>query len=265
MGAILRVASGAGQRVNSRHMSLGKQSPRSGLARALSKRGYCSRTAAAALISAGRVQLNGKITRDPEAPTTPASRIEVDGFAVAAVDFVYLALNKPRGLVTTATDEQDRATVYTCLEGAPLPWVSPVGRLDKASEGLLLMSNDTVWAAGITEPVHGLTKTYHVQVSPIPDAARLQAMEAGCVLPDGERLHAVKVILLRHGERNAWLECTLDEGRNRHLRRLCEAFDLEVLRLVRVAIGPLTLGPLAKGAWRHLSAAEVDALRPAAR
>lgn len=236
-------------------------SPRSGLARALSKRGYCSRSAAAALIAAGRVTLDGRVNRNPEAPTTAHSRIAVDGVDVARSESVYVMLNKPRGLVTTASDEQGRGTVYECLRGADLPWLAPVGRLDKASEGLLLMSNDTVWASGITDPVHGLTKTYHLQVSPVPDAATLAAMEAGVRLPDGEQLGARRLALLRHGGRNAWVEATLDEGRNRHLRRLCEAFGLDVLRLVRVAVGPLALGDLAKGAWRLLREEEVAALR----
>ncbi len=234
---------------------------RSGLARALSKRGYCSRNVAAALVRAGRVHLNGRPTHDPEAPTTPASRITVDGIEVATTQRIYVALNKPRGLVTTTTDEQGRATVYDCLREANLPWLAPVGRLDKASEGLLLLTNDTVWAAGIAAPTHGVTKTYHLQVSPIPNETALQAMQAGCLVADGSRLHAERVTLLRSGGRNAWLEATLDEGRNRHLRRLCEALNLEVLRLVRVAIGPIALGTLAKGAWRALTAAEVAQLR----
>lgn len=234
---------------------------RSGLARALSKRGYCSRNVAAALVRAGRVQLNGRLTHDPETPTTPTSRIAVDGLEVAATQRIYVALNKPRGVVTTTTDEQGRATVYDCLREANLPWLAPVGRLDKASEGLLLLTNDTAWAAGILAPAHGVTKTYHMQVSPIPNETALHAMQAGCVLADGSRLHAERVALLRSGGRNAWLEATLNEGRNRHLRRLCEALNFEVLRLVRVAIGPLALGTLAKGAWRALTAAEVAQLR----
>ena len=245
--------------------SIPNSSPRSGLARALSKRGYCSRTAAAALIVAGRVTLDGRVSRNPEAPTTAQSRIAVDGVELGGAASVYVMLNKPRGLVTTVSDEQGRDTVYRCLREAGLPWLAPVGRLDKASEGLLLLSNDTAWAAGITDPAHGLTKTYHLQVSPVPDLATLAAMQAGVRLPDGEQLGALRLALLRRGERNAWVEATLDEGRNRHLRRLCEAFDLKVLRLVRVAVGPLVLGDLAKGAWRLLREEEVAALRGKAR
>ena len=179
---------------------------------------------------------------------------------------VYLALNKPRGLVTTARDEQGRDTVYRCFDGARLDgqaigWIAPVGRLDKASEGLLIFSNDPQWAARITDPVSGPDKTYHVQVDTIPDAA-LPARLVDGIEVDGERLSAKSVVLLRAGAKNAWLEIVLDEGRNRQIRRLLEAFDIGVLRLVRVAIGSLQLGGLPKGQWRELTAAEVEVLSP---
>ena len=145
----------------------------------------------------------------------------------------------------------------------PTNRIGPVGRLDKASEGLLLLSNDTVWAAGITEPAGALTKTYHVQINGLPDAAALAAMVAG-VRDGGEPLSAVSATVLRIGERNCWLEIVLDEGRNRQIRRLLELLGYETLRLLRVAIGGLTLGDLAKGAWRQLSSEEVAALRVAA-
>jgi 23S rRNA pseudouridine2605 synthase len=167
-------------------------------------------------------------------------------------------LNKPRGLVTSAADEQGRDTVYRCLD-VDLPWVGPVGRLDKASEGLLLMSNDPVWAAAITDPETGPDKTYHVQVDGQPDDAALQRLVDGGLV-DGERLRAVSATRLRAGTRNTWLCIELDEGRNRQIRRLLAAQGLGVLRLVRVAIGPLELGDLGKGRWRHLTAAEVEAL-----
>ena len=172
---------------------------------------------------------------------------------------IYVAFNKPRGLVVSAADEHGRATVYTALAAAGLPWLGPVGRLDKASEGLLLLSNDTTWAAGITDPATHLNKTYHVQVAGQPDAAALAAMLAG-IDDAGDLLKARRATLLRAGEKNAWLEVVLDEGRNRHIRRLLAALGFDVLRLIRVAIGPLALGELAKGQWRQLSAGEVDAL-----
>lgn len=172
---------------------------------------------------------------------------------------VHLVLNKPRGLVTTASDEHGRDTVYRCFDGAGLPWIAPVGRLDKASEGLLLFSNDPQWAARITDPDTGPDKTYHVQIDRIPDPALLAALVEG-VAADDTRLRAKSASLLRSGEKNAWLEIVLDEGRNRQIRRLLAAFDTGVLRLVRVAIGTLQLGDLPKSAWRPLTPAEVAAL-----
>lgn len=235
--------------------------PRHGLARVLSKLGVCSRSQAEALIAAGRVSVRGQVTRDPERPTALSTDgILIDGAPVQAEAKHYIALNKPRGLVVSAADERGRDTVYSLIAGAGLPWLGPVGRLDKASEGLLLLSNDTVWAAGITEPKTPLLKTYHVQIAGIPDEAALAAMRTG-IVDQREHLAAVDARLLRSGERNAWLEITLDEGRNRHIRRLLAALGFEVLRLLRVAIGPLPLGTLAKGQWRALTAAEVDALR----
>jgi 23S rRNA pseudouridine2605 synthase len=168
-------------------------------------------------------------------------------------------LNKPRGLVTTTKDERGRATVYSCFAGAALPWLAPMGRLDKASEGLLLFTNDPVWAARITDPDRGPPKTYHVQVNRLPDVTLLASLEHGIAL-DGERLAVKSARQLRMGEKNAWLEIVLEEGRNRQIRRLLEAFDVAVLRLVRVAIGPLALGELAKGQWRMLTADEMAAL-----
>jgi 23S rRNA pseudouridine2605 synthase len=234
------------------------------LARALSRLGLCSRTEAARWVAAGRVRVDGHIVRDPEFPTIAGrSHIEVDGLAEAAAARRYVMLNKPRGLVTSTADERGRDTIYRCLQGAELPWLAPVGRLDKASEGLLLMSNDPAWAAAITDPASGPDKTYHVQVDAIPDAALLAALEQGRQL-DGQALRAASARLLRTGTRNAWLEIVLDEGRNRQIRRLLQAFDLATLRLVRVAIGPLALGALAKGAWRELTPEEVHALAPPA-
>ena len=205
--------------------------------------------------------VDGRCIRDPERPTdAERERLTLDGRPVGAAERVYIALNKPRGVVVSAADERGRDTVYGLLEGTGLPWLGPVGRLDRASEGLLLLSNDTVWAAGLTEPKHHVDKTYHVQVDCRPDEALLARLRAG-VVDAGERLGAVAVNVLREGEKNAWLEVVLDEGRNRHIRRLLAAHDIGVLRLIRVAIGPLALGELPKGQWRHLTADEVHALR----
>lgn len=234
--------------------------PRHGLARVLSKRGLCSRTQAAAWILAGRVSVNGRCIRDPEFPVLiEVDIVDVTGLEHAATAFHYIALNKPRGLVTTANDERGRDTVYRCFDDAGLPWLAPVGRLDKASEGLLLFSNDPGWASSITNPSTGPDKTYHVQIDCVPDQALLQGLAAGIDI-DGERLSARRVQLLRHGQKNAWLEIVLDEGRNRQIRRLLDSQGVGVLRLLRVAIGSLVLGELAKGMWRTLADDEVDAL-----
>ena len=168
-------------------------------------------------------------------------------------------LNKPRGYVTTASDEHGRETVYALLEDAGLPWVAPVGRLDKASEGLLLLTNDSAWAARITTPESHVDKTYHVQIDRLPDAALLDALRSGIDEDDGH-LRAKRVHELRRGEKNAWLEIVLDEGRNRQIRRLLAAHGVGVLRLVRIAIGPVALGTLAKGECRMLAPAEIAAL-----
>jgi len=231
------------------------------LARVLSKLGVCSRAQAGALIGAGRVRVNGAVRRDPTARVDASrDRIELDGQLVRAASKVYLMLNKPRGLVTTASDEQGRETVFSCLAGKGLPFLAPVGRLDKASEGLLLFSNDSTWAAGITAPESHLEKTYHVQVGCLADDRMARRLEAGVVI-EGERLAARQVRVLRQGARNAWLEIVLDEGKNRQIRRLVATLGTEVLRLVRVAIGDLPLGALAKAESRLLTAAEVAGLR----
>lgn len=222
--------------------------------------GLASRTQGAEWVRQGRVRVNGELVRDIEFPVRQGlDRIEIDGASSATASRRVVMLNKPRGLVTTTSDEKGRDTVYRCFDGASLPWLAPVGRLDKASEGLLLFSNDPAWAATITDPASGPDKTYHVQIDRLPDAAQLHALESG-VADGSEHLSAKSARCLRGGTKNAWLELVLDEGRNRHIRRLLAAFDISILRLVRVAIGPLLLGELGKGHWRELSAEEVASL-----
>jgi 23S rRNA pseudouridine2605 synthase len=233
------------------------------IARALSKLGVCSRAEGERLVAAGRVQVDGRIVRDVTLRVSPERDvIEVDGVRATRAERVYLALNKPRGLVTTRDDPQGRATIYECLAGATLPFVAPVGRLDKASEGLLLLTNDTQWAARLLAPGSHVDKVYHVQVRALIDDEALRRIAAGVAdRESGERLDVVRASLLRTGSRSSsWLEIVLDEGKNRHIRRLLAELGIEVLRLVRVAIGPLPLGTLAKGEWRLLTADEVRAL-----
>jgi 23S rRNA pseudouridine2605 synthase len=226
----------------------------------LSKLGVCSRSQAETAIREGRVTVEGRVIRDPERRTDPDRElIAIDGQAIRTAQRLYIALNKPRGYIVTANDDKGRETIYGLLADANLPWIAPVGRLDRASEGLLFLSNDPAWAASITDPAFALTKTYHVQIDAIPSPDALTRMKAG-VEDDGEVLGAVDVRILRSGTKNAWLEIVLDEGRNRHIRRLLRALGFEVLRLVRVAIGPIVLGDLPRGRWRNLSAEELQAL-----
>src|SRR3984957_17783487 len=186
-----------------------------GLARALSKMGDCSRSQASKLIRAGRVRLNGATRRDPQTPVRSGrDRIEVDQTAITAEAKIYLMLNKPRGVVTTASDEKGRETVYSLLN-EDLPWVAPVGRLDKASEGLLLLTNDSEWAARITDPNRHLDKIYHVQVGCLADESLAAALTKGVRMEDGELLRTKGARILRTGDRNAWMEIVLDEGKNR--------------------------------------------------
>jgi 23S rRNA pseudouridine2605 synthase len=236
--------------------------PRYGVARMISKLGLGSRTQAAKWVREGQVRVNGRVIEDPEFAVNPASdRIALNGREDTPARLVVM-LNKPRGLVTTTSDEQGRDTVYKCFEGAGLPWLAPVGRLDKASEGLLLFSNDSKWASRITHPASGPDKTYHVQIDRLPDTALLARLAQG-VSVEGERLAAKSARCLRSGNRNAWLEITLDEGRNRQIRRLLSTHDIAVLRLVRVSVGKLRLGELPKGKWRVVTEQEIEMLVPA--
>ncbi len=234
-------------------------SRRIGLARALSKLGYCSRSRAFELIRAGSVSVNGKVHRDPEFPTVlEGDRIAVGQRVIEKTAAVYFVMNKARGVVTTAADEKGRETVYGLLP-KDAPWVGPVGRLDKASEGLLLLTNDSEWAARISDPASHLPKTYHVQVAGQVDEAQLAALVSG-LRSQGELLRALQARRLRSGAKNCWLEIVLDEGRNRQIRRMLEELSVEVLRLIRTAIGPLGLGDLPKGVCRELRADEKRAL-----
>lgn len=230
------------------------------IARALSKLGICSRTEGERRVLEGRVTVDGRVVHDVSRRVRPETAvIEIDGVQATRVGRIYLVLNKPRGLVTTRDDPQGRATIYSCLPDDT--YLGPVGRLDKASEGLLLLTNDTQWSARLLDPASHVDKSYHVQIRGQIDQAVVNRVAAGVVeLRSGERLNVKRVSLLRVGSRStSWLEIVLDEGKNRHIRRLLDALDIEVVRLVRVAIGPLLLGTLAKGAWRHLTPDEVRA------
>jgi 23S rRNA pseudouridine2605 synthase len=235
--------------------------PRTGLARALSKLGFCSRAQAFSLIRSGRVRLNQRSVCDPETPVRLGKdRIEVDGKQVDPAAKVYLMLNKLRGLVTTRSDEKGRKTIYSLLPHNS-EWLAPVGRLDMASEGLLLLTNDSPWGTRIASPEAHVEKTYHVQIDAVAGQKLIDRLRKGVSTKDGDFLVAKRAAILRMGKKNSWLKIVLDEGKNRHIRRMLSEFEIEVLRLVRVAVGSVALGDLPKGKTRPLTEEEKEALR----
>ncbi|MBR4917063.1 MAG: rRNA pseudouridine synthase [Fibrobacter sp.] len=239
-----------------------------GVARVISKRGFCSRSVAENLVREGRVSLRGKIVRDPDTPAYENDEILVDGAPVTASEFVYFAMNKPRGAVTTASDEKGRTTVMDIFReqyskmfpGKPMPHIAPVGRLDAASEGLLLFTNDTKWADTLLAPHDPSThkKIYRVQVAGKPSDAELEQMKKGFnVAPrvfgeSEEFMHAERAILHSEGEKNCWLEITLSEGKNREIRRMLAHLGYEVMRLIRIQFDKYTLDDLKPGEIRPL-------------
>lgn len=238
--------------------------PNVSLARALSKLGVCSRSAARALIEAGRVAVNGRVLTNPEVRVDPErERFAVDDRPVRAAARRYLALHKPPGLIVTRSDERGRATVYTLLAPADRD-LFPVGRLDRDSEGLLLFTNDTQWANALLDPRSKLPKEYRIQIAAEIDAAALARLRAGVVLDDGVRTRPARVERVT-GVDGVWLAVTLTEGRNRQLRRMLEAVGQRVVTLVRTRIGALALADLAPGQTRPLTPAEVRALDVRAR
>jgi 23S rRNA pseudouridine2605 synthase len=230
------------------------------LHRALSKLGWGSRTQAWEWIRAGKVCINGHVVTDPLTwVDLDREQITRRGEAVAAAPPVVLALHKPRGVVTTRSDEHGRRTVYDLLPPG-LPWIFPAGRLDADSEGLLILTNDARLATRLTEPAHRVPKTYRVTLGGVPSAETLERLRHGIALKDG-LTRPVHVRLLRRRAGTAVVEMVLTEGRNRQVRRMWQAVGHRVRRLVRVAIGALTLGDLPSGASRLLDADEVVQLR----
>ncbi|SHK51145.1 pseudouridine synthase [Fibrobacter sp. UWH4] len=274
-----------------KHSKASKQGAH-GVARVISKRGYCSRSQAEKLVREGHVILRGKPVRDPESPAYENDEILVNGKPVTASDFVYFAMNKPRGIVTTASDEKGRKTVMDLFReeyakmfpGKPMPHIAPVGRLDAASEGLLLFTNDTKWADSMLQAresrdsniilsgpsassstfchsgaegdrIHKTQhlKIYRVQVKGKPSATELSQMEKGFnVAPRvfGEKkefMHAERAVLHSDGEKNCWLEITLSEGKNREIRRMLAHLGYEVLRLMRIQFDKFKLEDLKPG------------------
>ncbi len=229
------------------------------LHRALSKLGLGSRTQAWDWIRAGTVRVDGRVITDPLAwVDLDHQQITRAGQEAAPAAILVLALHKPRGVVTTRSDERGRSTVYDLLPPG-LPWVFPAGRLDADSEGLLVLTNDSELAVRLTEPTHHVPKTYRVTIRGVPNKETLQQLRRGIQLNDGPT-RPTRVRLVEEGADSAVVEMVLTEGRNRQVRRMWTAVGHRVRRLVRVAIGGLRLDDLAPGAVRVLDAADVRRL-----
>jgi 23S rRNA pseudouridine2605 synthase len=237
------------------------------LARALSKLGHCSRKEAERLIAAGRVSIGGVAVLAPQRRVRLGlDRIAVDGSKIEEpVRRVVVALHKPVGYITSRTDPRGRATVYALL-GELGRWVFPVGRLDRDSSGLLILTDDHRLGQTLTDPEQHVPKTYHVRVSGVVNDDALAALGEGVALDAHTTTRPARVRALGMGrDQTSWLEITLTEGRNRQVRKMCAAVGHEVQQLVRVRIGALELDHLAVGAWRVLTPGEIRQLARAPR
>jgi 23S rRNA pseudouridine2605 synthase len=231
------------------------------LERALSKLGLASRSEARALIRAGRVRVDGQRADDPLAPVVPERiRIEIDGRPAERAAPITVMLHKPRGVVTTRSDPEGRPTVYGCLAGLEAH-VVPVGRLDAATTGLLLLTNDTRFADWVTDPAHGVPRVYLVTVRGELSDATARRLQEG-VEDAGEFLVARRVTVRKRSRRETHLIVELTEGKNREIRRMLGAAGHEVTRLKRVSFGGLELGSLAPGQWRVVAPEELRAAFP---
>ncbi|HAR41548.1 MAG TPA: pseudouridine synthase [Bdellovibrionales bacterium] len=233
------------------------------LERALSKLGFASRTQARELIQAGKVEVNGAIRRSPLYPVNPErAKIEIAGTSLKPAESRYFLLNKPRGLITTRSDEKGRPTVFSLFPDLKFH-LSAVGRLDQATSGLLLFTNDTGLAAWLTDPASEIPRIYLVSVRGKVTEEEIDKLREG-FLDGKEFLIADEVTIRKASGRESHLTVTLSEGKNREIRRLFKALGHEVTRLKRVAYGPLELGELAPGTYRELTLAEIRAAFPKA-
>lgn len=234
------------------------------LDRIISKAGLGSRTDARSWIGAGRVSVNGKVTQTPDHWVDPRrDKIALDGKPLERAHKRYILLYKPRGYLTTYRDPQGRPTVYDLLPDVK-EFVGQVGRLDLESSGLLLLTNDTQFAEALTNPQYHVPKTYLVKAAGQLSDEQLERLRSGVELSDGQTRPAA-VTRLRDSEKYTTIEITITEGRNRQVRRMLESVDSKVVKLVRTQIGELTLGGLAIGKWRDLTASEVAQLKKRVR
>lgn len=247
------------------HQEAGALKGRVSLARALSKFGVCSRKEAERRIADGRVAVDGRVVRWPQRRIDPRrQRVSVDGASVGDdAERVVVLFHKPVGYITSRVEPRGRPTIYALLRDLDR-WLFPVGRLDRDSSGLLVLSNDHRLGQRLTDPGHRVPKTYHARVQGVPPPEALRALREGVALGDGRLTRPAGVRSLGSSRGGAsWLELTLSEGRNRQVRRMCAAVGHPVLELVRVAIGAVALGDLAPGEWRRATRAETRLLTSA--
>lgn len=229
------------------------------LERVISKAGIGSRTDARGWIGAGQVQVNRQTVRNPDHwVDLDSDRITLNGKTLRSVERAYVLLYKPKGYLTTWRDPEGRPTVYQLLQDAGT-WLSPVGRLDLDTSGLLILTNDNDFAERLTNPDHQVPKTYQIKAGTLLTDAQMDQLRSGVELSDGPTRPA-QVTRLRDSGRHTFLEMTITEGRNRQVRRMLEAVESKVTKLVRIAIGPVRIGDLPIGKWRRLTPAEVKAL-----
>jgi 23S rRNA pseudouridine2605 synthase len=230
------------------------------LERVISKAGLGSRQDARSWIGARRVRVNGRIVENAEHwVDLQKDRVTLDGKPLSAPPKTYILLYKPKGYLTTRKDPEGRPTVYDLISDAGR-WLTPVGRLDLDTSGLLILTNDNDFGEHLTNPEHKVPKTYQVKASTLLSDEQLERLRRGVDLSDGPTRPA-EVRRLRENARSTFLEVIITEGRNRQVRRMVEALDSRVLKLVRTAIGPIRIGDLPIGRWRELTAEEVALLK----
>ncbi|HEX4997251.1 MAG TPA: pseudouridine synthase [Terriglobia bacterium] len=230
------------------------------LDRVLSRAGAASRSTSRQWIEEGRVKVNGKVIRDPDHWVEHGrDAIHLDGLPVRAEKKLYIALNKPTGVVTSHGDRQGRSTVYDLLKTLNR-WVFPVGRLDMDTSGLLILTNDTAFNERLLNPVSKIPKTYYVKVAGSMEPEHYRALESGLDIGDGEITGPAVAREVRRSDKNTWFELTITEGRNRQVRRMCEAIERPVRKLVRIRIGAYELGPLPVGSFVALGPADLRQL-----
>lgn len=233
----------------------------------LADQGICSRREAERLIAAGKVKVNGHPVGLGDKMDPDYDKVSIDGKNVRIVrkrQYTYIMLHKPRGYLTTRSDDRGRKTVMDLVADVPA-MLRPVGRLDKDSEGLLLMTDDGAFINLLTHPSGGVGKLYRVTVNPRATEEQVVQMASGVVLDDGVRTQPCVIHVVTDEPGRTVLEITLHEGRNRQIRRMCSAVGLQVVRLKRSAEGPVKLGMLQPGEYRELKRSEVSALRNAAQ